>query len=138
MATEKTNLKNLLAKSELGRDYERDTKTKRPPGWQAMALFAGVRGMGKDWSAHYTTFRVTGLESHLTMIVIGRRVVARYLPEFNRIQGVATCPMSFSSKLHEMVPWKVDILVLPSCVISRAALWRAGEISKAWYFRALR
>jgi hypothetical protein len=34
MATEKTNLKNLLARSELG--------AKRPPGWQAMALFAGV------------------------------------------------------------------------------------------------
>ena len=95
MATEKTNLEDLLARSELG--------VKRPPGWQAMALFAGVCGVSKDLSGNYTTFRAAGPETYLTMIVIGRRVVAGYLSEFDRIQGVAACPMSSSSKLHEMV-----------------------------------
>src|SRR5210317_2214100 len=99
-----------------------------------MALYAGVCGASKDWSGYYTTFRVPGLESHLTMIVIGRRVIAQF-SVFGCIQGVAACPMSFSSKLHEMVPSKVDILVLLPCVISGARLWKAGETSKAWYFR---
>jgi hypothetical protein len=35
-----------------------------------------VCGAGKDWSGDYTTFRVPGPESRLTMMLIGRRVIA--------------------------------------------------------------